>query len=164
MLNDSGFLLNILGWVTPGTLWNIPKGVLRCCASPLILLILSVFVHGGGEVAGVAAGLLPRPKLGAAARRGLGSGLGGDRSITTLQAASRGIQHQTDRWTAKPRSGQCDNFGHMWKPNEMIIGNDGNVLNCAGGQRVGVITFLRSGMTWTMLLRKILIFRLRRGF
>ena len=59
-------------------------------------LILSVFVHGGGEVAGVAAGLLPRPKLGAAARRGLGSRLGGDRSITTLQAASRGIQHQTD--------------------------------------------------------------------
>ena len=63
-------------------------------------LILSVFVHGGGEVAGVAAGLgsglLPRPKAGVAARRGLGSRLGGDRSITTLQAASRGIQHQTD--------------------------------------------------------------------
>ena len=43
----------------------------------------------------------------------------------------------------------------------MIIGNDRNVLNCAGGQRVGVFTFLRSGMTRTMLLRKKLIFILR---
>ena len=46
----------------------------------VILLTLPVAVHGGGEVAGVAAvlgsGLLPRPQVGAAARLGLGSGLG----------------------------------------------------------------------------------------
>ena len=46
------------------------------------------------------------------------------------------------------------------KPDKMIIGIDGNVLNCARGERVGVVTFLRSGMTWTMLLRKILILRI----
>jgi len=46
----------------------------------------------------------------------------------------------------------------MLKPDKMI--NDGNVLNCAMGERVGVVTFLRSGMTWTMLLRKILILRI----
>ena len=71
--------------------------MLRISPESFILLILPVFVHGGGEVVAVAAGLLPRPKLGDAARRGLGSRLGGDRSITTLQAASRGIKHQTDR-------------------------------------------------------------------
>ena len=59
-----------------------------------ILLILPVSVHGGGEVAGVAAvlgsGLLPRPQLGpGAARLGLGSGLGGDRSNNTPDSITR---------------------------------------------------------------------------
>ena len=64
-----------------------------------IILILPVFVHGGGEVAGVAAvlgsGLLPRPQLGpGAARRGsarAGLWAGGETGLTTLQTASLGI-------------------------------------------------------------------------
>jgi len=56
-----------------------------------------IFVHGGGEFAGVVAGLLPRPPLPlvAAAWRGLDSGLG-KTGVTTRQAASLSIYHKTD--------------------------------------------------------------------
>ena len=55
-------------------MWNIKTGI---------------FVHGGGEFAGVFAGLLPRPPLVAAARRGLDTGI--KKTGVTLS-----IYHKTD--------------------------------------------------------------------
>ena len=101
------------------------------------------------------------PDLSWGSQRGEGWALGwGRQEYNNTPGSIKGHLARNRYEQLSPRSGQCNNFGHMLKPDKMIIGNDGNVLNCARGERVGVVTFLRSGMTWTMLLRKILILRI----